>query len=70
MRLRIDCAYDGADFSGWATQPTLRTVQATLEDALATALRIPRCGSPSRVAPTPACTPAARSRTSTSTPTR
>lgn len=41
MRLRIDCAYDGADFSGWAAQPMLRTVQGTLEDALATALRIP-----------------------------
>ena len=42
MRLRIDCAYDGTDFSGWAAQPTLRTVQGTLEDALATALRIPQ----------------------------
>jgi tRNA pseudouridine38-40 synthase len=42
VRLRIDCAYDGADFSGWAAQPTLRTVQGTLEDALATALRIPQ----------------------------
>ena len=42
MRLRIDCAYDGTDFSGWATQPGLRTVQATLEEALATALRIPQ----------------------------
>ncbi len=42
MRLRIDCAYDGGDFSGWALQPGLRTVQATLEEALATALRIPR----------------------------
>ena len=42
MRLRIDCAYDGADFSGWATQPGLRTVQATLEEALATVLRTER----------------------------
>lgn len=41
MRLRIDCAYDGADFSGWAAQPTRRTVQGTLEAALATALRLP-----------------------------
>jgi len=42
VRLRIDCAYDGAEFSGWAAQPTLRTVQGTLEDALATALRVPQ----------------------------
>ncbi|WP_322921150.1 tRNA pseudouridine(38-40) synthase TruA [Nocardioides renjunii] len=41
MRLRIDCAYDGTDFSGWAAQPGRRTVQATLEAALATALRLP-----------------------------
>lgn len=41
MRLRIDLAYDGTDFSGWATQPSLRTVQGTLEAALATALRVP-----------------------------
>ncbi len=41
MRLRIDCAYDGTHFSGWAMQPNLRTVQATLESALATALRLP-----------------------------
>ena len=42
MRLRIDCAYDGTDFSGWAAQPGLRTVQGTLEEALATALRLPQ----------------------------
>ena len=42
MRLRIDCAYDGTDFSGWAAQSDLRTVQGTLEEALATVLRIPR----------------------------
>ena len=42
MRLRIDCAYDGTDFSGWAAQPGLRTVQGTLEAALATALRVPQ----------------------------
>ena len=41
MRIRIDLAYDGADFRGWATQPGLRTVQATLEAALATVLRLP-----------------------------
>jgi tRNA pseudouridine38-40 synthase len=42
VRLRIDCAYDGAEFSGWAAQPGRRTVQAVLEEALATALRVPR----------------------------
>ncbi|MGD9959083.1 MAG: tRNA pseudouridine(38-40) synthase TruA [Nocardioides sp.] len=41
MRIRIDMAYDGTDFSGWATQPGLRTVQETLESALATSLRTP-----------------------------
>ncbi|WP_372729295.1 tRNA pseudouridine(38-40) synthase TruA [Nocardioides sp.] len=41
MRIRIDLAYDGSEFSGWATQPGLRTVQAELEAALATSLRIP-----------------------------
>lgn len=41
MRIRIDLAYDGTDFSGWATQPNLRTVQGVLEDALATSLRLP-----------------------------
>lgn len=42
MRLRIDLAYEGTDFHGWATQPGLRTVQADLEAALATVLRVPR----------------------------
>ncbi|MGN0064975.1 MAG: tRNA pseudouridine(38-40) synthase TruA [Nocardioides sp.] len=40
MRTRIDLAYDGTDFSGWAKQPQRRTVQGTLEAALATALRV------------------------------
>ncbi|MCL8027273.1 tRNA pseudouridine(38-40) synthase TruA [Nocardioides bruguierae] len=39
MRLRIDLAYDGTDFSGWASQPGLRTVQETVQEALGTALR-------------------------------
>lgn len=34
MRLRLDIAYDGSFFRGWAAQPGLRTVQGTLEDAL------------------------------------
>ena len=35
MRIRLDIAYDGTHFRGWALQPGLRTVQGTLEDALA-----------------------------------
>ena len=41
MRLRMDLAYEGTDFHGWASQPGLRTVQGTLEAALATLLRVP-----------------------------
>jgi len=40
VRLRLDCAYDGTDFHGWATQPSLRTVQGVLQDALARILRV------------------------------
>ena len=40
MRLRLDLAYDGTDFHGWATQPSLRTVQGTLEAGLAQVLRV------------------------------
>jgi tRNA pseudouridine38-40 synthase len=38
-RVRLDLAYDGTDFSGWAKQPGLRTVQGELESALATIFR-------------------------------
>ena len=38
MRIRLDLAYDGADFSGWARQPGLRTVQGVLEGAVARVL--------------------------------
>lgn len=39
IRLRLDLAYDGTAYAGWATQPGLRTVQGTLEAALGTVLR-------------------------------
>ena len=40
LRLRLDIAYDGTDFHGWARQQGgLRTVQQTLEDALTLVLR-------------------------------
>lgn len=35
MRIRLDIAYDGTHFRGWAKQPGLRTVQGTIEAALA-----------------------------------
>lgn len=35
MRIRLDIAYDGTCFRGWARQPGLRTVQGVLEGALA-----------------------------------
>ena len=34
IRLRIDLAYDGTDFAGWARQPDQFTVQGELERAL------------------------------------
>jgi tRNA pseudouridine38-40 synthase len=40
VRIRIDLAYDGGEFSGWARQPGLRTVQGELALALARVLRI------------------------------
>jgi tRNA pseudouridine(38-40) synthase len=37
LRLRIDLAYDGTNFSGWGRQPDRRTVQEEVEKALTTA---------------------------------
>ena len=40
MRIRLDVAYDGTGFHGWAAQPGLRTVEGELATALATVLRV------------------------------
>jgi tRNA pseudouridine38-40 synthase len=39
-RVRIDLAYDGTAFAGWAKQPGLRTVQGVLEERLGQILRL------------------------------
>ncbi|MDF2093298.1 tRNA pseudouridine(38-40) synthase TruA [Knoellia sp. 3-2P3] len=41
MRVRLDVAYDGTDFSGWAAQPARRTVEGELTAAVTTLLRAP-----------------------------
>src|SRR6478609_2030146 len=41
VRVRIDLAYDGTAFSGWAAQPGRRTVEDELSHALTTVLRAP-----------------------------
>src|SRR5690349_10813037 len=33
LRVRVDLAYDGTDFSGWAAQPGRRTVEGELSAA-------------------------------------
>lgn len=40
VRLRLDLAYDGSGFAGWARQPGRRTVQGVIEDALGRVLRL------------------------------
>ena len=49
IRLRLEIAYDGAEFCGWARQPGLRSVQEELESALRAVLRV-EAGVPVRVA--------------------
>jgi tRNA pseudouridine38-40 synthase len=46
VRLRIDLAYDGSGFSGWAAQPGRRTVQDVLATALGRVLRLPAPAAP------------------------
>ncbi|MFD5821722.1 tRNA pseudouridine(38-40) synthase TruA [Nesterenkonia xinjiangensis] len=41
VRIRLDLAYDGGAYRGWAAQPGLRTVEGVLTDALATLIRRP-----------------------------
>jgi tRNA pseudouridine38-40 synthase len=41
VRLRLDIAYDGTEFAGWATQAGQRTVAGVLDDALTTVFRAP-----------------------------
>lgn len=38
-RIRLDIAYDGTNFAGWAVQPNRRTVQGVIEEALGRILR-------------------------------
>lgn len=38
-RLRVDLTYDGTNFSGWAKQPSQRTIQEEFEKSLSTILR-------------------------------
>ena len=41
VRLRLDIAYDGTDFAGWAVQSGQRTVAGVLDEALTTVFRTP-----------------------------
>jgi tRNA pseudouridine38-40 synthase len=41
LRLRLDIAYDGTDFAGWAPQAGQRTVAGALDEALSTVFRTP-----------------------------
>ena len=40
-RLRLDIAYDGTEFAGWAVQAGQRTVAGVLDEALTTVFRTP-----------------------------
>lgn len=51
MRVKLTLAYDGTDFHGWARQPGMRTVQETIEEALALILGLRRPGTDPRTTP-------------------
>lgn len=40
-RIRVDCQYDGSNFSGWSIQPDRRSVQGVIEEVLARVLDYP-----------------------------
>lgn len=41
VRLRLDIAYDGTDFAGWAVQAGQRTAAGVIDEALTTVFRTP-----------------------------
>jgi tRNA pseudouridine38-40 synthase len=41
VRLRLDIAYDGTEFTGWAAQDGHRTVAGVLDETLSTVFRVP-----------------------------
>jgi tRNA pseudouridine38-40 synthase len=52
VRLRLDLAYDGSAFHGWASQPGQRTVQQTVQEALGRLLALGAVPAPTVPAPT------------------
>ena len=44
VRVRLDLAYDGTHFAGWARQPALRTVQGAIEEGIERVLRLGALG--------------------------
>lgn len=40
-RIRVDCQYDGTNYSGWSIQPDRRSIQGVIEDVLSRVLDHP-----------------------------